>query len=378
MNHRTIQIKAVTTPSDQEIFLDAPTQVYQGDPNWVQPLRSSIAKQFSPTNPFFSYGELQPFIAVSGGRVLGRIVAAINQRLIEQEGQQIGLFGFFECVNDFDAAQALLAAACQWLRDRGVTRARGPIDLSTHNNCLFLVDGFDSPPMVMMPYNPPYYPEFMEKAGWRKAKDALAYDFPLDRPLPSEFEKGYRIACKAGVKFRPIHTKGEAFDLDCHKLYQLFTKAFTNNWSSSPRTEAEFLAEAKELQPLIDPDVFPIAEYGGEMVGFFMSLPDYNIALKRVNGKLNWLGILKFLWYKRQIDQGRVFAICALPEHRRKLVSLGLVYLGMKGGSDKGKPYNKAELSWVWEDNLPSRKIIEAAGAKIYKTYRIYEKALSA
>ncbi|MCG8365382.1 MAG: hypothetical protein MJA27_18890, partial [Pseudanabaenales cyanobacterium] len=141
-------------------------------------------------------------------------------------------------------------------------------------------------------------------------------------------------------------------------------------------TEAEFLEDAKDLQQLVDPDIFPIAEYKGEMVGFFMALPDYNIPLKRVNGKLNWLGILKFLWYKRQIDQGRVFAICALPEHRRKLVALGVVYLGMQGGSRKGKPYKKAELSWVWEDNFSSRKIIEAAGAKIYKTYRIYEKDL--
>ena len=376
MNNPLIQIKAVTTAADQEMFLDAPTQVYRRDPNWVQPIRSSIAKQFAPTNPFFSYGELQSFIAVSEEAILGRIVAAINRRLIEQEGQQIGLFGFFECVKDFEAAEALLEAACQWLRDRGVTRVRGPIDLSTHNNCLFLVDGFDSPPLVMMPYNPAYYPEFMEKAGWRKAKDALAYDFPLDRPLPSEFEKGYRIACKAGVTFRPIQTQGEGFEQDCRKLYQLFTKAFANNWSSSPRTEAEFLEDAKDLQQLVDPDIFPIAEYKGEMVGFFMALPDYNIPLKRVNGKLNWLGILKFLWYKRQIDQGRVFAICALPEHRRKLVALGVVYLGMQGGSRKGKPYRKAELSWVWEDNFSSRKIIEAAGAKIYKTYRIYEKDL--
>ena len=376
MNHHPVQIKAVATTVDHDLFLDVPIQVYRGDPNWVQPLRSSIAKQFAPTNPFFTYGELQAFIAVSGDVVLGRIVAAINRRLIEREGESIGLFGFFECFQDFEAAEALLESACQWLRDRGVTRVRGPIDLSTHNNCLFLVDGFDSPPLVMMPYNPPYYPEFMEKAGWRKAKDALAYNFPLDGPLPPEFEKGYRIACKAGVKFRPIHTKGEPFEQDCRKLYQLFTKAFTNNWSSSLRTEAEFLEEAKDLQQLVDPDVFPIAEYQGEMVGFFMALPDYNIALKHVNGRLNWLGILKFLWHKRQIDQGRVIAICALPEHRRKLVSLGVVYLGMQGGSRKGKPYQKAELSWVWEDNFSSRKIIEATGAKVYKTYRIYEKAL--
>ncbi len=375
-----IQIRAVTTPADNEMFLDVPARVYADDSNWVPPLRSDVAKQFAPNNPFLQYGKLQQFIALEEGaktsQALGRIVAAVNQRLIEREGQNVGLFGFFECVPDFAIAKSLLEAACQWLRDQGMTIARGPIDLSTHNNCLFLVDGFDSPPMVMLPYNPSYYPKFMEQDGWHKAKDAYAYDFPLDKPLPAEFEKAYRIACKSGVTFRPLRTKGEGFEQDCISLYQLFTRAFANNWSSTPRTEEEFLEEAKALQSLVDPDVFPVAEHNGEMVGFFMGLPDYNIPLKQVKGRLNWLGILKFLWYRRQIDQGRVIAICSLLEYRRKMVPLALIYLGMQGGIQKGKPYKRAELSWVHEDNFPSRKLIEASGGKIHKTYRIYEKTL--
>lgn len=374
------EIQVVTTPAQNELFLDVPARVYANDPNWVPPLRSDVAKQFAPSNPFFEYGTLQQFIAVERGsnnpQAVGRIVAAVNQRLIEREGTNVGLFGFFECVPDFAIAQALLNAAQDWLREQGMTVARGPIDLSTHNNCLFLVDGFDSPPMVMMPYNPPYYPEFMEKDGWDKAKDAYAYDFQLDKPLATEFERAYRIACKSGITFRPLRTKGEAFEQDCISLYHLFTHAFANNWSSTPRTEQEFLAEAKALQSLVDPDIFPIAEYNGEMVGFFMGLPDYNIPLKQVNGKLNLLGILKFFWYRRQIDCGRVIAICSLPEYRRKMVPLALIYLGMQGGIQKGKPYQRAELSWVYEDNFPSRKLIEASGGKVYKTYRIYEKAL--
>lgn len=376
----TYQIRAVTTAADQELFLDVPARVYANDPNWVPPLRSSTAKQFAPSNPFLQYGQLQPFIAViegaKGPEAVGRVVAAVNQRLIEREGRQIGLFGFFECIADFAIAQALLDAACEWLRQQGMTAVRGPIDLSTHNSCLWLVDGFDSPPMVMMPYNPAHYPEFAERLGWQKAKDAYAYNFPLDKPLPTEFEKAYRIACKSGVTFRPLRTKGEGFEQDCLSLYHLFTTAFAGNWSSTPRTQEEFLEEAKELQSLVDPDVFPIAEYNGEMIGFFMGLPDYNIPLKQVDGKLNWLGILKFLWYRRQINQGRVIAICSLPEYRRKMVPLALIYLGMSGGIQKGKPYQRAELSWVYEDNFPSRKLIEASGGKIYKTYRIYEKSL--
>ncbi|MDX2239738.1 MAG: hypothetical protein NW224_03540 [Leptolyngbyaceae cyanobacterium bins.302] len=379
----SFQVIPVSTPAEQELFLDVPALVYANDPNWVAPIRSDIAKQFTPSNPFLQYGKLQQFIALpksssipSSPPVLGRIVAAVNQRLIQREEAQIGVFGFFECVNDFAIAQALLDAAAQWLREQGMTRIRGPIDLSTHNSCLMLIDGFDSPPMVMMPYNPPYYPQCMEQAGWQKAKDAYAYTFPLDKPLPPEFEKAYRIACESGVTFRPLATKGEAFEKDCISLYHLFTTAFSGNWSFTPRTQEEFLEEARSLQSLVDPDVFPVAEYNGKMIGFWMGLPDYNIPLKQVKGKLNWLGILKFLWFRRQIDQGRVIAICSLPEYRRKMVPLALIYLGMMGGLKKGKPYKRAELSWVYEDNFPSRKLIEASGGTIYKTYRIYEKAL--
>jgi GNAT superfamily N-acetyltransferase len=381
------QIIPVTTAAEQALFLDVSAIVYANDPHWVPPLRSSIAQQLAPTNPFFQYGSLQAFIAVetsstlssptlSSPKPLGRIVAAVNQRLIDREGENIGLFGYFECIDDYAIAQSLLDTASEWLRSQGMVKIRGPIDLSTHNNCLFLVDGFDTPPMIMMPYNPPYYPQFMEQNGWHKAKDAYAYNFPLNEPLPKEFEKAFHFACQAGVSFRPIHTKGKEFEADAISLYHLFNKAFSGNWSSTPRSQEEFLEEAKSLQDLVDPDVFPVAEYNGEMIGFWMALPDYNIALKHVNGKLNWLGILKFLWYRRQIDQGRVIAICALPEYRRKRVALALIYLGMMGGIKKGKPYQRAELSWVYEDNFPSRKLIETSGGKIYKTYRIYEKAL--
>jgi len=374
-----IQIQAVTTPTENEMFLDVAARVYANDPYWVPPLRSDVAKQFAPSNPFFKYGKLQQFIArkgLSGSEAVGRIVAAVNQRLIERENQQVGLIGFFECVEDFAIAQALLEAACSWLRQQGMSVARGPINLSTHNNCLLLVDGFDSSPMVMMPYNPPYYAKFIEQDGWYKAKDAYAYDFPRNQPLSAEFEKAYRIACKSGITFRPLRIKGTAFEQDALSLYHLFNRTFANNWSSTPRSEAEFLEEAKSLQSLVDPDIFPIAEYNGEMVGFFMGLPDYNIPLKHVGGRLNWLGIIKFLWYRRQIDQVRVVVICSLAEYRRKMVSPALIYLGMKGGTQTGKTYKRAELGYVFEDNLPSRKLTEASGAKIYKTYRIYEKFL--
>ncbi|MBE9067072.1 hypothetical protein IQ260_10440 [Leptolyngbya cf. ectocarpi LEGE 11479] len=375
-------IKAITTPKEQHDFIAVPAYVYRDDPYWVAPIESSTAKQFSEENSFFQYGKLQQFLAYEGEQPVGRVVAAVNSRLVEREGRSIGLIGFFECINNIEIGQALLDAATDWLQQQGMTKARGPIDLSTHNNCCFLVDGFDSDPMLMMPYNPRYYLDIMEANGWQKAKDAYAYNLPLDNPLPDSFERGYKIAQKAGITFRAIHTKGEAFEQDCRQIYELFTTAFAHNWSSSARTEEEFMVEARELQTLVDTDIFVIAEdpkkdSNNKMVGFFMALPDYNIALKHVKGKLDIFGMLKFLWYRRKIDQARVLAICTLPEYSRKMVALAVVYLGMKGGTDKKPSYRRAELSWVYEDNVRSRNIIESTGATIYKTYRIYEKALA-
>ncbi|MEO0373571.1 MAG: GNAT family N-acetyltransferase [Cyanobacteria bacterium P01_A01_bin.17] len=380
-------MKPISTTAEFEQFLDVPARVYANDPNWVPPIRADVAKQFQPSNPFFEYGRLQQFVAYHDQQPVGRIVAAVNDRLIEREGKNIGLFGFFECVENLateDPAVAmpsaiatqLFEAASQWLKEQGMNTIRGPIDLSTHNNCLWLVDGFDSPPYMMMPYNPPYYSKCVEKEGFHKAKDAYAYSFELSPSLLQKFEKAYQIALKSGITFRPVATKGEAFEQDCRDLYRLFTQAFSNNWSSTPRTEEEFLEEARDLKMIVDPDIFPIAEYEGEMVGFFMGLPNYNQVFKHLNGKLNWLGILKFLWYRRTINEARMIALCALPEHRRKMVAPALVYLVHRDGTGPSKRYEHAELSWIYEDNMPSRKITEASGGKIYKTYRIYEKAL--
>ena len=374
------RIQAVTTPRDRQLFLDVPRTVYRDDPHWVAPLRGSVARKIAPDGPFWQYGELQPFVALQstsrGEKPVGRVVAAVNRRLNEREGRSVGLFGFFECVDDLSIGRALLEKSCDWLRDRGSTFARGPIDLSTHNNCLFQIDGFGSDPFLMMPYNPPYYPTLMERDGWRKAKDAFAYLLDLSKPLPPTFERAYRIASRSGVTFRPIRLKGEDFDRDCRQLYNLFTKAFTDNWSSNARTEAEFLEEARDLRQIVDPDIFPIAECEGEAIGFFMALPDYNIALKHARGKLDPLGLLRVWWHGRHIDRARVLAFCSLPEYLNKRVALAVIYLGMQGNERKGLPYKEAELSWVWEDNDASRRAIEATGCKHYKTFRMYEKDL--
>jgi len=373
---KNIAIQTVLSPQEQRIFLDVPYRVYANNPHWVPPLRSSEAHLFSADNEFLTYGTFQAFIAIHNGTPAGRIVAAVNQRLVEKENQAIGIFGYFECINNIAIAEALLNAAKSWLERQEMDHIRGPIDLSTHNRCLFQIDRFDSPPMIMMPYNPPYYPVFMEKLGWEKAIDAYSYSLERSQTLPPQYERGYKIALKSGVTFRQLSTKGDAFWQDVAGMYHLFTTLFADNWGATARTLDEFKAEAKDLQSLVDPDVFWIAEYNGDMIGFFMALPDYNIVLKHLNGRLDLWGKLKFLWYRRFINQLRVLVICVLPEHRRRMVPLGLIYLAFNRTHQSSRDYRFAEMGYVYENNASSRSIVEATGAPVYKTYRIYEQAI--
>lgn len=378
----TDSVDVVEVAGSSDVFLDVPAVVYRDDKLWVPPIRSDIARQFEANNPFFQYGRLQAFLALEGGRPVGRVVAAVNDRLVEREGRPVGLVGFFECVENLEVARQLLQAACNWLRDQGMEMARGPINLSTHNSCMFLVDGFDLPPQLMMPYNPAYYPVFFQHLGWVKAKDAFAYQLS-EKPLDERQERGYKF-CKrgydfalgAGIRFRSIQTSGDAFIEDCRSLYALFTQAFSNNWSYTEQSEAEFIDQARALRHLVDKSIFWVAEDNGKMAGVLIALPDYNVAIRHLGGRLNLWGMVKFLWYRRQIDRVRVLAIASLPEYRSKMVPFALAHLALTGGMAKRKRYKSIEMSWVYEDNRPPRKIIEAGGATIYKTYRMFEKPL--
>ncbi|WNZ27124.1 hypothetical protein HJG54_29885 [Leptolyngbya sp. NK1-12] len=377
-----IEIRCVETPQDQQAFIDLPRLIYQNDRNWVPALDSTVAEIFDSNHPFFEYGEMECFLAFRHNQLVGRVASVINRRLIALEGKKVGLFGFFECFEDLTVAQALLEAVQQWLRDRGIEVVRGPIDLSTDQRCLFLIDGFDSPPMFNTAYNPPYYPKFLEQLGWYKAKDAVAYILDVNSAPSKALSRGYEIAKKSGLTFRHINIASEYFESECRQIYHLSKISYSNrngSWNYNPSTEAEFLRNAQQLRSLIDPNCIWIAEdptKDKEMVGAIIGIPDYNLVLRHLNGRLNWCSQLKFLWYRRMIDQGRVILIASRPDYRHKMVPLALIYLILTNHSQSYKKYRRAELSWVWEDNLPSRKLIEISGGKVYKTYRLYEKAL--
>lgn len=373
-----LAVAPVVSEADRQAFLDLPHALYRADPNWVPPIRKSIARQLSADHPFRGYGTLQAFLARQGGQVVGRVVAAVNRRLIEKEGQAVGLFGYFECVDDPAVAGALFDAAEAWLRQQGCDRVRGPVNLSTHIDCLFLADGFDSPPCIMMPYNPRHYLDLVEAAGFRKAKDAYAYEVPISQDLAQTFERSHRLALAAGFSFRPLRMDKAGFEEDARAIYRVFTQSFADNWSSTPRSEDEFLEEARDLRQIAPAGINPMALRDGKVVGFWLALPDYNQALRHVGGRLDLWGMLKLLWYRREIDQGRVLAVAVLPEYQRARYALGpaLVHLGVLASMKYRRSYHRVELSWVWEDNQSSRRLIEGAGGQIYKTYRVYEKAL--
>jgi GNAT superfamily N-acetyltransferase len=381
----TFQIIAVETAAEHELFLDVPERVYTNDCNWVAPLRRDIARKFAPNHPFLRHGKLRRFIAVSatsqGQYPVGRVVAGIDYDLLEEHGK-VGFVGFFEAIDDFDVASGLLERACLWLQEQGMEVARNSIGHSDSGERFFfesllLVEGYDSPPMVLMPYNPPYYAEFFERAGWQAAQEAYSYSYQLDDMAGEYAEilgKSFRQASEAGITFRSIDT-GRNFTRDCEAMYEL---AFERLRFEGPHRE-EFMQDIKIVKsPIGEPDACILAEKsGGELVGVLFCLPDYYMALRHLHGRLRPLGLLRAWWQLRSIRQGRVVLIGVLPAYRRQGGAMALLEaLRQRATVGRLRRYQRGELSWIYADNLASRSLCEIAGAEISKTYRIYEKSL--
>jgi hypothetical protein len=370
-----IQIETVADRRGIERFIRFPWRVYEGDPNWVPPILSEVRFLLSDKNPFFRHAEAAYFLARKGEEVVGRIAAIIDHVHIKFHNERAGFFGFFECLPDLQIAESLLAAASNWLKERGIEIMRGPMNPSINDECCFLLEGFDSPPMVMMTYNPPYYLDYMEKCGLKKAKDFYAYTADVDKVASLERLEKISLSVKAkipGLAVRPVNLK--AYDKEVDAMKVIFNSAFIRNWGALPMTDEEITSMAKRLKPLIVPELLMIAEVDGKPAGIFLALPDYNQVLKKLNGRLGLVGLLKFLWYSRKITDIRVLLLGVNKEYRKKGID-GLLYLeSFRAATRKG--YKRAEMSWVLEDNSLMQKGCELMGGKIYKKYRIYEKDL--
>lgn len=345
---------------------------------WVAPLRMDVRTILDrDKNPFFQHAEAEYLLAERDGAVVGRIAAIRNDAhgAFHPDEKHVGFFGFFECVNDQAVADALFGAAADWLRARGLTVMRGPTSFSTNDECGLLVDGFDTPPVIMNPHNPRYYADLVDRAGFAKAMDLLCYEGKDEgQGMPQEVaDRARAMAARAGITVRTIDMKRYWQEVELVK--QVYNKAWEINWGFIPMTEAEMNHLAKQLKPVVVPELVLFAEKAGEIIGMAISIPDFNVALKHnPSGRLFPFGLLKILWHKRRIDRIRTLTLGVLKEHRRSGAD-GLMYEHTwREGRKLG--YWWGEASWLLETNWAIRRPMEKLGFKPYKTLRIYDKAL--
>jgi hypothetical protein len=374
MATQDIHVEEVTTSQALSAFIRFPWTIYKNDLYWISPLLKDQRSKFSPSHPFYSHAEMILFLARKNGQVIGRIAGIIDRHYVEFHHENLGFFGFFESIRDPEVADLLLSAVRDWLRGHGMEKMAGPMNPSTNDECALLVEGFDSPPVLMMSYNPPYYASLLEGWGLKKAMDLYAYflsesTFNRDRLIRITERIVKR---EPRLHLRPINLR--RFDAELAIVKEIYNDAWSKNWGFVPLTDQEIDFTAKTLKPLVVADLVLFAYLGEEPVGFAVGLPDYNQVLKHLNGKLGPLGLLKFLYYSRKIHTVRVMLLGIKRAFQKKGIETLLYVESLRRGPSRG--YYQAECSWILENNLPMQKGLEAMGGKRYKTYRIYEKTL--
>lgn len=367
-------VEPVDTRRQRKAFLDFPWQLYRDDPHWVPAIRSDEKRLlgYAGRHPFYERNAAQTFLALRDGQVCGRIAAILNRVHNEYCGEQRGFFGFFECVDDQQVAAGLLDAARQWLVEQGVHAVRGPANPGVNYVLGTLVEGFDSPPTFMMPYNPPYYGQLIESCGFRKCQDLYAYWGDVDM-LPTVLERygavAEQIAERFGVRVRELNPR--QFKRDVREFLTIYNRSMEKHWSFSPMSEGELDVMAQGLRHLCLPDLVVGAEIDGRLVGLILALPDYNPRIQQIGGRLYPWGFLRLLAGKRKIQRIRVLAANVLPEYQLMGVAVVLLRAIMPKALAGG--IREAEFSWVAESNSLSRGSLEKSGTRRVKTYRVYD-----
>ena len=369
-----IEVRAARTKSDLNDFIKFPLALYAKDPYYVAQLSGDMKTHYSSKNPFLRQAEVTFFLAFKDGMPAGRIVSIINPEHNSFHKENAGFFGFFESVNDPRVADALLRTVYDELRKQGMDIMRGPMNFSTNDECGFLIEGFDSLPMLMMSYNPPYYNELMEGWGMAKAKDLYAYNYTFTGTPPEKVVRVAALAERKGITARPIDMKNFMADMQTFK--DIYNAAWKDNWGFIPLSDEEISYSAGRLKPLVVPEFTLIAEKDREPIGFLGFLPDFNSVLKRMHGKLTPVTLVKALYYSKKITALRVLLYGIKPEYRNRGVEALLLAKGYNNIIQRGG-YHNVEFSWILEDNFRVQRIIEMFGASLYKRYRIYEKKIA-
>ena len=374
MDKQKSEIRRIESEQDLRQFVRLPWQIYRDNSYWVPPLIKDVKFKLDRSkHPFFEHAKMELFLASKGTETIGRIAAIVDDRHNEFHKENIGFFGMFECIQDYEVARLLFSSAEGWCKNQGMNRIRGPMNLSMNDECGFLLEGFDSSPVIMMPYNPDYYLDFSERFGFVKAKDLYAYLKGEVGVVDRIGRIVERVKRKENVVVRPINMK--KFRQEVEIIKDIYNDAWELNWGFVPMTSNEMDLMAKELKPIAEPELVLFAEVNGQPVGVSITLPDYNQVLKKLNGKLGPINIVKFLYNKRKINglRGIVFGI--KKEYRLTGINTVLYYETEKAGARLG--YKWCEMSWNLEDNDLINRFDSAVGGKLYKKYRIYEKAIS-
>lgn len=376
----SLRITPVVNKADLDQFIRIPDLIMATDPAWITPLLIERRMYFSPKhNPYFQHARWQAWIAWRGQQPVGRISAQIDALHLERHDDATGFFGMLDAEDRQETFQALMETAEKWLQAQGIQRVRGPFNLSINSEMGLLVDGFSTPPMLMMGHAPAYYARQLEALGYQKATDTLAYMVAPDFPASPVMQRMTSRATK-GVTVRRIDTR--RFDEEILKLRDIFNDAWTDNWGFVPFTAAEFTAMGQELRFLISPDLIQIAEIDGEPAAFIVALPNINEAIRDLRGKLFPMGWLKLLWRLkvRHPRSARVPLMGVRKKFQHTRLGPGLAFLIIDAARAQlhKRGVTDVELSWILEDNAGMRSIIESIGGRAYKRYRVFERQLSA
>jgi len=367
----------VSSRRDLKEFLRFPWKVQASDPEWVPPLLFDQKPFFdSAKHPFYEHGAVESFLARSpdNGEVVGRISAIHNSAHNRFHNDQVGFFGFFESVNDVEVASALLKTASDYVKNLGLDTLRGPMNFSTNEECGMLIEGFDTPPAVMMTHNPPYYNDLLEACGFSKAKDLLAYAMQEGDITDRLLTIARKLESRLNLNFT-FFDKGDFWG-EVNKFRDLYNQIWESNWGFVPMTDREIDAMAKNLKLVLDPAlILFVTTKEGKPIGFSLALPDLNVVLKKINGRLFPTGLLTLLTQKGNINRLRVLAMGVLPEYRQRGIDAVLYYKTHESALNAG--YNWGEFSWILEDNKNMNDAAVSMGSHAYKKWRIWEKQLT-
>ena len=372
----SLRIVPVSDAREMRRFIRVPWSIYADDPTWVPPLLVERREHFSSRNPYFAHARCCFWLAYRGTRPVGRISAQIDSLHQERYGDGSGFFGLLEAENDAEIFHELLSTAEVWLRERGMLRIRGPFNFSINQECGLLVDGYDTPPMIMMGHSRPYYAARLIAEGYEGLKDLLAYRLATDF-IPPELMKAVLNKAAGCARVRPL--RRARFRADLNIIQDIFEDAWSANWGFIPFTEDEFRHLASSLRLLVDDGAVQIAEVDGEPAAMIVALPNLNEAIRDLRGRLLPLGWLKLLWrLKVKAPKTARVVLMGVRKHFQRSplgAALGFLLIDALRSYGVRRGVQEVELSWILEDNMPMRNMLTIIGGIPYKRYRIYEKS---